>query len=94
MLQRADQAVQGFPSEALRKMQQKTYSREDARKQTRCQILCRVGQAKAAEFSSTIQQLSQAYNNIDPELRMHLTRPGPQTTLASFMEEAVEKAES
>ena len=49
---------------------------------------------KATEFPEIIQQLSQAYNNLNPELRIHISRPGPTTILSSFIEEVLAKSQS
>jgi hypothetical protein len=77
-------------------MQKERFTKEDIRsgRDVRSYIAIVMRHVKAAEFPETIQQLSQAYNNLDPELRIHISRPGPTTTLSSFMEEVSAKSQS
>jgi hypothetical protein len=84
------------PSTALRKLQLETYTMDDTRngKNIRSYITSVVRHAKAAEFEKPVQQLSQAWNNLAPELRVHIERPTENTTLRQFMDAVSSKQDS
>jgi hypothetical protein len=84
------------PSTALSKLQLETYTMDDARngKDVRSYIASVVRHAKAAEFEKPVQQLSHAWNNLAPELRVHIQRPTENTTLRQFMDVVLSKQDS
>lgn len=44
-----------------------------------------IRRAKAAGFDQTVQQLTYAYNGLEPELRALVDEPGPSTTIDEFL---------
>jgi hypothetical protein len=79
---------------ALQAMQAERYTMTDARngRTPRAYVQDIIRHAKAAEFSSTYNQLTMAWNNLKLEFRAHIPEPKLNTTLPMFLESLDEKA--
>ena len=81
-------------SVAVRHLQTERYSMADARngKSPRAYVQAVLRHAKAAEFSSTYNQLTVAWNNLALEFRRDIPEPTSATTLGQFLEQVDTKS--
>lgn len=84
------------PNVAMRKLNAEKYTVADARnnKNVRSYVTTVMRHARAVELDKPIQQLSQAYNNLDPQLRPFVNRPNHATTVREFMDELEAKQDA
>lgn len=90
------QRFKDAPNVAMRKLNAERYSVADVKnnKNVRSYVTAVMRHARAAELDKPIQQLSQAYNNLDPQLRPFINRPNHATTVREFMDELEAKQDA
>jgi hypothetical protein len=74
---------------ALAKLQQERYSVHDARagRSTRAYVGQIIRHSQAVDMDRPLQQMANAWNNLDPELQPFVRRPTANTSMAEFMED-------